>query len=155
MADMTIRWPERFEPARSPVHVRNELAIAAAPAAVWAVLIEAAAWPNFYANAHDVQIEGGGQVLFDGARFRWRTFGVRLESTVEEFAPPARIAWTARAPGVLAYHAWLIVPTAEGCRVITEETQQGWLARAGKLLSPRRMGAWHQRWLEGLAARAR
>ena len=65
-----------------------------------------------------------------------------------------RIAWSARALGVLAYHAWLITPTEGGCLVITEETQHGFLARANRLVFPRRMGEWHQRWLEGLQARA-
>ncbi|MBA3811889.1 MAG: hypothetical protein H0X27_09690 [Caulobacteraceae bacterium] len=108
---------------------------------------------GLYENAHDVAIEGGGSDLFVGARFTWKTFGVRLESVVEEFGPPERIAWSAEAPGVLAYHAWLITPTDTGCHVLTEETQHGILARAGKLLFPSRMGAWHQRWLEGLAER--
>jgi len=37
--------------------------------------------------------------------------------------------------------------------VLTEETQNGWLARLGKLLMPNRMAANHQLWLEGLSAR--
>ncbi len=150
-----IRWPAQFEPARAAVHVRNELLMAAPTGAVWDILIRAAEWPAFYDNARDVAIEGGGSDLFAGARFTWKTFGVRLESAVEEFAPPERIAWRAKTVGVLAYHAWLITPTDTGCHVLTEETQHGVLARAGKLLFPSRMGVWHQRWLEGLAERAR
>ena len=34
-----IHWPERYHPERAPVHVRNELAIAAPPETVWAWLI--------------------------------------------------------------------------------------------------------------------
>ena len=151
----SIRWPARFEPTRAVVHVRNELAMAAPAATVWAALVGAADWPSFYANARDVTIGGGGNDLFEGARFAWTTFGVRLQSVVEEFAPPERIAWSARAFGVLAYHAWLITPTPSGCHVLTEETQFGVLARAGKLLLPSRMSDWHQRWLEGLAESSR
>ena len=53
--------------------------------------------------------------------------------------------------GIVAYHAWLITPTPGGCRVLTEETQKGLVARAGRLIFPGRMEQWHQRWLEGLA----
>lgn len=154
MPTASIRWPAEFEPQRSAVHVRNELATTAPAGAVWRALIRAADWPASYGNAHDIVIEGGGTDLFAGARFTWKTFGVRLTSVVEEFVPPERIAWSAKAPGVLAYHAWLITPTDTGCHVLTEETQHGVLARAGKLLFPSRMGVWHQRWLEGLAKRA-
>src|SRR5258708_7402947 len=107
----SIRWPAKFQPARAAVHIRNELAMNAPPPAVWAALIRAADWPGFYANAADVAIEGGGRDLFDGARFTWTTFGVRLKSIIEKFAPIERIAWSAKAFGVLAYHAWLITPT--------------------------------------------
>ena len=61
-----------------------------------------------------------------------------------------RIAWDARGLGVLAYHAWLIWPTAEGCHVLTEESQHGWAARLGNLVRPTRMSHYHQLWLERL-----
>jgi hypothetical protein len=145
-----IRWPHAFDPVRSPVHVVNRLDLAAPPAGVWARLIRAGAWPDWYANAAKVKIEGGGTDLFAGANFTWRTFGVDLASEVEEFVPGERIAWIAKASGVTAYHAWLITPTDLGCRVLTEETQHGVLARLGRVVFPGRMERWHQRWLEGL-----
>ena len=39
--------------------------------------------------------------------------------------------------------------------MVTEETQQGLAARAGRLIFPGRMERWHQLWLEGLARVAR
>jgi len=149
-----IRWPAKSDPARAPIHVRNELAMPASPAVVWDILIKAGDWPAFYGNARDVVVADGGQKLTAGARFVWTTFGVRLQTVVEEFVPFERIAWTARAFGVLAYHAWLIAPTEQGCLVITEETQYGVLARASRALFPTRMEHWHQLWLEGLRDRA-
>jgi uncharacterized protein YndB with AHSA1/START domain len=135
------------------VHVVNRIDIAASPSAVWAALIRAGDWPGWYANASGIKIEGGGCDLHEDARFRWRTFGVGLETRVQEWVPDERIAWLATSIGVRAYHAWLIVPTTSGCRVVTEETQHGLLARAGKLLFPNRMYDWHQKWLEGLKVR--
>ncbi|THD59409.1 SRPBCC domain-containing protein [Phenylobacterium sp.] len=149
-----IRWPDRYAPALAPIHVVNDLAMAAPPEAVWAVLIRAADWPGFYANASKVVVEGGGPDLGAGARFSWKTFGVDLKTQVLEFEPPHRIAWLAMGTGVEAYHAWLIQPAPGGSHVVTEETQYGVAARAGRLLFPDRMERWHQRWLEGLAEAA-
>lgn len=154
MTDAAIRWPDRFSPQNAPVHVVNELTMAVSPDAVWNVLIRAPDWPGFDANASKVVVEGGGPDLSAGARFNWRTFGVDLKTEVQEFVPGERIAWLALAPGLEAYHAWLIQPAAGGCHVITEETQRGLVARAGRLIFPGRMEHWRQRWLEGLARAA-
>jgi hypothetical protein len=155
MTDPAIRWPDRFSPDRAPVHVVNAITIRASPETVWKVLIRAVDWHGFYANASKVVIEGGGADLSDEARFTWRTFGVDLETQVQEFEPFERIAWLARGSLIEAYHAWLIVPTPGGCRVITEETQHGIAAHAGRLIFPGRMERYHQLWLEGLARVAR
>ena len=155
MPDASIRWPDRFSPDCAPVHVVNAIAIHASPEAVWKTLIRAAEWPGYYANASKVAIAGGGPDLSAGARFTWKTFGVDLQTQVQEFEPFERIAWLATAPLIEAYHAWLIVPAAGGCHVITEETQYGLAARISRGLFPRRMERWHQIWLEGLAVKAR
>ena len=152
MTGDTIRWPTDEAPQASPVHVVNRVAGGVATELVWRRLVHAAGWPAIYANAHDVRIEGGGTDLFAGARFRWRTFGIALQSDVVEFEPERRIAWSARGIGVRAYHAWLLIPTGDGCDVLTEETQHGPVARAGRWLFPTRMERWHQRWLEALVA---
>jgi hypothetical protein len=151
----SIQWPEEFAPARAPVHVRNELAMEASTEQVWSCLIRAKDWPSWYSNAKGVSIEGGADSLSPGVTFRWRTFGVRLVSRVVEFVPGERIAWNARGLGVWAYHAWLLQTRATGCTVVTEETQYGFLARAGDLLMPSRMHRFHQMWLEALRQRAR
>jgi hypothetical protein len=85
--------------------------------------------------------------------FTWRTFGVNVKSTVQEFIPNERLAWSARGLGVDAYHAWLLTPCPSGTRVITEETQYGTLARLQKLFLPGRMRRGHQLWLENLSAK--
>lgn len=150
---MTIRWPDGFAPADSPVHIVNRIETATDPAIVWRRLIRAVDWPNFYANASKVKIEGGGGDLFAGAHFTWNTFGVALKTRVTKFEPETHIAWLAESPGVRAYHAWLITPRDDrGCTILTEETQHGLIARAGRLLFPRRMEHWHQKWLEALSA---
>lgn len=151
-----IRWPNHYEPSRCPVHVRNELDMAASPECVWAWLIRPMLWPDWYANSANVEIlEGPGPDLKEGTLFRWKTFGITIESTVLECVPDERIAWEAHAFGIDVYHAWVLQPSAKGCLVVTEETQHGWLARLGTIFMPNRMHKYHQLWLEGLENKAR
>ncbi|HKO04862.1 MAG TPA: SRPBCC domain-containing protein [Candidatus Acidoferrales bacterium] len=153
---MPIRWPVEFEPAGSPVFVSNEMEIAAPAETVWAWLIRAESWPGWYPNSRNVRIlEGSRPDLALGTRFRWWTFGVRIESVVREFEPCERLAWDAHAPGIRAYHAWVFTRTPAGCHVLTEETQHGFVARLGKFFMPHRMHRGHQLWLERLALKAR
>jgi hypothetical protein len=121
---------------------------------VWTWLIRAELWPTWYQNSKGVAIEGGGPDLRAGVRFRWTTFGVKLDSKVEEFVPGERVAWSARAVGVDAYHAWLIEKRPGGCYVLTEETQNGWLATLSNMLRPQNMSKQHQNWLESLEQKA-
>ena len=149
-----IRWPEKYNPDRTKIHVRNQLEIQAPSEVVWAWLIRAKLWPTWYSNSKRVVIDGGGADLRPEAKFQWTTFGVRLDSRVEEFVPAQRIAWSARATGIDAYHAWLIESRPSGCYVLTEETQNGWLAKVNNVLRPRNMSKQHQNWLESLQRKA-
>ena len=80
MTTETIHYPEKYHPDNSAIHVVNTLDMAAAPEAVWARLIRATDWPEWYPNAANVTLlDGGGTDLAPGCRFRWRGFkGVYL-----------------------------------------------------------------------------
>lgn len=149
-----INWPEKYSPGKGSLHVRNEIDIQANPETVWAWLIRAKDWPTWYSNSRDVVIEGGAPDLQAGSKFRWKTFGVSLNSKVEEFSPNQRLSWSARGLGIDAYHAFLIEGRPNGCHVLTEETQYGWLARLGNTLRPKMTSNQHQLWLERLRAKA-
>lgn len=152
-----IIWPPYYAPERVPVHVRNELSIAAPPELVWSWLIRAPLWPTWYANSQHV-CSSDGEVLTDlgpGREFRWKTFGVAIRSRVLEFVPNERIAWDARGFGVDAYHAWLLRPRGGGCHVLTEESQHGWGARLMHFLLPHRMYDGHDLWLRSLEIQCR
>jgi uncharacterized protein YndB with AHSA1/START domain len=152
---LEIQWPDHYQPRNCPIHVRNELDMAASPQSVWAWLIRATLWSTWYANATNVKILNGlGPDIKKGTRFRWKTFGVTITSTVLEYVPWERLAWDGHAFGIDVYHAWVLQRSSRGCRVLTEEIQHGWLARLGKLFMPGRMYNFHRLWLEGLEAKA-
>ena len=154
--DGQIRWPEKFLPAKTQVFAHNEIMIPAAPERIWAWLIRAQLWPQWYANSSNIHfLSHTGPDLRDRSRFRWKTFGVRITSKVLEYQPNRRLAWDAQGIGVHAYHAWLLTPVSDGrTHVLTEETQSGWLAKLGAAMLPNRLYAKHQLWLEGLSAKA-
>jgi hypothetical protein len=151
----SIRWPDKYSPERTSVHAHNELDMMAYPESVWAWLVRADLWPTWYSNSKDVVIEGGGHELKLGTKFRWKTFGASLRSTVEEFALFERLAWSAKGTGIDVYHAWLIEKTSAGCHVLTEENQNGLIARLSNSLRPGNMERYHQIWLENLLMKAK
>jgi Polyketide cyclase / dehydrase and lipid transport len=151
MDEEQISWPTEFDPGLCPIHVRNDIIIAASSQVIWAWIIRAQHWPVWYPNSSEVQIVTGASLdLSADARFSWKTFGVRLVSHVREFSPYERIAWDAFGVGIRAYHAWLMAATSHGTHVRTEETQSGWLARAHKFFMPNRMSYYHDLWLHKL-----
>ena len=112
-----IKWPDRYHPSLAPVHVVNELTIPASCEQVWPWLIRAPLWPLWYPNSSDVRlVDRPLSELRLGTMFTWRTFGVNVKSTVQEFIPNERVAWSARGVGVDAYHAWLLAPCPSGTR---------------------------------------
>ncbi len=150
-----IKWPEKYSPDKTRVHVHNELDMDVPPERVWAWLIRAKLWPTWYKNSGNVVMEDGTSDLSPGAKFRWETFGAHLKSQVQEFEPFERLAWGAKSSGIDAYHAWLIKKTPTGCHVVTEENQNGWVAFMANKLRPSNMGKYHQMWLEQLLSKAK
>jgi hypothetical protein len=150
-----IQWPIRYEPSNFPVYAKNQLSMTAPSESVWAWLIRAQLWPTWYPNSSNIRfLSGKPPDLSLGTRFRWKTFGVTIQSTVLEFLPYEGLAWDAHGNGLEAYHAWLIQKTDHGCQVTTEEVERGWLARLARALMPKRLEQQHQIWLEGLRAKA-
>jgi len=157
MGSSKINWPEDLRPENSPVYTYNELVIPAEPRVVWAWLIRAAWWPQWYPHWKEVKIlSGPGPDLEPGTVFIatapiWKIFSAKIKTTVQDFSPLARLAWRGKAFGVHGYHAWIIEPQGAGCKVITEETQRGLLVSLTRSSTQREILNRHQTWLEGLA----
>jgi len=149
-----VKWPVGFEPNRSSVFAHNEITIAAAPDRVWRWLVRAARWPEWYSNSADVTfLSGNSPDLAAGTQFRWKTFGASVTSRVIVFDPPRELGWDAH--GVLsAYHGWLIEPDGAGCRVITEETQNGIVPKLAWWYLRPMLERGHQNWVESLKRKA-
>jgi hypothetical protein len=92
-----IHWPQGFDPSQADLFSHNELLINASCARIWSHIIDANKWPEWYPNAKEVKITGD-TVLKDGTVFRWTTFGLPIESKVNEFTLTPASAGTATRP---------------------------------------------------------
>lgn len=150
-----INWPARYEPERATFFVHNQIDIAASPQTVWDVLIEAETWPAWYEGAFDVEVANSADgLLTPDASFTWKTMGFNFTSVTKEWEPPYRLAWESRRGAIQAYHAWLITPIEGGSRLVTDESQFGFLATMQSLFMPNKLRRLHDVWLAAIRDRA-
>ena len=148
-----IHWPAGFSPGDAALFAHNEVFIKAPSATVWQHLVAAQNWPAWYPNAQDVKIANNRSgALQPDSIFEWSTFGLPITSFVHEFVPNSRLAWFGKSKGLDAvfYHTWYLVPTSDGCQMITEEAVQGPGAIAFRDKDPSAMHRGHEAWLNGL-----
>jgi uncharacterized protein YndB with AHSA1/START domain len=143
-----IMWPEGFKPSESKFFIHNEIEINAPPEKVWALLIDALAWESWYEGASQVSFaDPTDSVLRQDGIFNWKTMGLQFTSVVKEFEENRFLAWESNKKSIQGYHVWLIVPTPTGCKVITEETQNGWLTFMEKTFQRHKLEKLHDVWL--------
>lgn len=168
MKQHAIIWPEKYTPGTTDNYCSNEVIVAGLTTSdVWQYLVNPFAWPEYYANSSDIEfINPEDKVLYDGVRFRFKTFGFPIEAQVTECVPPtenapARLAWHGWAEGdaetrLDVIHAWLIEDLPGGrVRVLTQESQIGKPAQQLAVAKPNPMINGHQDWLDGLIAAAK
>jgi hypothetical protein len=124
--DRDIHWPQGFDPSQADLFSHNELLINASCARIWSHIIDADKWPEWYPNAKEIKITSD-TMLKDGTIFRWTTFGLPIESKVNEFVPYTRIGWYGYTPGAAPsfYHTWYLKPRGNACMVVTDEVGKG------------------------------
>jgi uncharacterized protein YndB with AHSA1/START domain len=147
-----IHWPEGFNPSQADLFSHNQIRIAASCERVWSHIIDATQWPQWYPNSKEVRIQSGGNTLAAGSVFRWTTFGLPLESRVNEFVPYSRIGWYGYAPGAEPgfYHTWFLTPDGAGCLAVTDEVGKGKDAAHLRQTDESLMHRGHDLWLATL-----
>ena len=146
-----MQWPEGMEPEHAAVYARNEIKIVGEQSQVWKWLCRAQLWPSWYPNCAWLKFENGaGPDLAVGTNFEWKTFGVRVRSTVRAFEPMRSLEWDAKTTGLRAYHGWLLEPSPDGIWVISEGTQDGILPRLAGWSLGGIVHRGHQTWVENL-----
>ena len=146
-----IDFPPPYEPSKSKFYVHNEIEINAKPEIVWGFLIDALKWQSWYKGAKNISfINQTDTVLNAGSVFKWETMGLKFQSTVKQFEPNRLLAWESIKKSIQGYHVWLIIPTEKGCKVITDESQNGWLTFFEKTFQGKKLKKLHDVWLTEL-----
>ncbi len=134
-----INWPSEYRPEESKFFVHNEIDIDADPETVWNVLINAGEWEDYYEGATNlVLLDNIDGQLNENSVFTWNTMGLDFTSTVKEFEPPYRLAWESNKNIIDGWHAWLIIPTDSGSKLITSEAQHGFMTLPQKMFVPKK-----------------
>lgn len=151
-----IHWPKAYEPKEAGFFVHNEIDIKADPSIVWNILIDAETWSQWYSGMTDVSVKTNNTGKLDqNTVFSFKTMGQFFETvTIKEFEAPYRLSWEATRKDIKGYHAWLIIPTKEGCKVITSESQNGFKAFLQKVFLPNKLRKLHDIWLEEMKKKA-
>ncbi len=151
-----VVWPEVFNPEKSQFYVYNEIAINAEPAVVWNILINAKEWHTYYKGAQSPVefLDSSATTQKNGLVFKFHTMGLKFQPVITEFLPYERLAWTSKIKSIQGYHAWVILPTTDGCRLITAESQNGFLTFMQKVFQPNKLLKLHDRWIQLIKERA-
>ena len=143
-----INWPLGYEPSKSKFYVHNEIVINASPEKVWGFLIDALKWQSWYKGAKNVAFSiQTDTVLNANSVFNWETMRLKFESTIKQFELNRLLAWESKKKSIQGFHVWLIVPTDNGCKVITDESQNGWLTFFEKTFQGKKLKKLHDVWL--------
>ena len=147
-----IHWPDGFDPAQADLFSHNSLVINASCQRVWSHIVDATKWPKWYPNSKEVTFISNGPILQSGSVFRWTTFGLPLESRVNEFVPYSRIGWFGYPPGAVPsfYHTWYLVQQGTSCLVVTDEAGRGSDAAHLRQADESLMHRGHDLWLATL-----
>ncbi len=152
-----VHWSPDFDPnkVKVPTYAYNEVLCRAPVEAVFGWLMRAPRWPKWYPNSANVKLRSfAGNDLQHGMHFTWITFGVHVDTYVEEFEPPYRIAWRGFLMGSEVIHAWVFERDGAGSKLITEEVQRGFVCILARDFFMQGLYKNHQLWLERLAAQA-
>ena len=135
----------------APVITRDEILIDAPLERVWGLHTDISSWSEWLPDIDASTIEGP---LAVGTVFRWQTYSLSIESTIQEIDPLRRIVWSGPAQGITAIHVWTMTPSVDGVVVRTEESWDGDPVRAQPKEMQQALDGSLRAWLESLKDKA-
>ena len=112
----------------APAVAEVERIIRAPLATLWSLHVDIDGWPRWNRHITGAHLR---EPIGVGSTFDWETEGLAITSTIREYDPTVRIAWTGTASGIEARHVWTFTPRTEAAAVVrTEESWNGDSVRA-------------------------
>ena len=134
----------------APLVTERNVFIQALPDAVWKVHTDVRTWSEWNTGIAHAEARDPLEV---GKTFRWKSGGITITSTVLLMQVNERIGWSGKAVGSRAKHLWILTPEANGTRVTTRESMEGWLPNVMKFLTPKMLEKSLDAWLQDLKRR--
>jgi uncharacterized protein YndB with AHSA1/START domain len=135
----------------APVITRDEILIDAPLGTIWSLQTDISSWSEWLPDIDASTLEGP---LEAGRVFRWQTYGLSIESTIQEIDAPRRIVWSGLAQGITAIHAWTMRPSEDRVLVHTEESWDGEPVRAQPEEMQQALDGSLRAWLQSLKHKA-
>jgi uncharacterized protein YndB with AHSA1/START domain len=136
----------------APVISRAEILIDAPLDIIWSLHTDISSWSEWLPDIDASTIEGP---LAVGTVFHWQTYGLSIESTIQEIDPPWRIVWSGPAQGIMAIHVWTMTPSEEDRILVhTEESWDGDPVRAQPEEMQQALDGSLRTWLQNLKHKA-
>jgi uncharacterized protein YndB with AHSA1/START domain len=92
--------------AQALLQTSQQITISAPPAKVWAILANIQSWPDWHPKITQVAVGAVQQ----GSPFSWTFQGMSINSTVEAFSAPQRLAFTGDVLNFHAIYVWTLTP---------------------------------------------
>ena len=108
--------------SQSSAYYRVETFIEIPPAEVYKVIVNLDRWHEWQSG---VRIIRGSGNLTEGEIFKWNNAGMQITSRITNLKPATYLGWQSRAMWIKAAIFWEFEPVANGCRVIYEQSIEG------------------------------
>lgn len=103
----------------APVKATGEVEVHATPQKVWDVLCDVRSWPRLRPDIESVKVDGPAKT---GTSCTLSTGGVTLVLTFGLMTVTRELNWVTAMPGLVMTNRYVLVPQAEGTRVVSAET---------------------------------
>ncbi|MEJ2005689.1 MAG: SRPBCC family protein [Cyclobacteriaceae bacterium] len=107
---------------QTPAYYCVETYIDVPPAKVYDVVSSLDEWKNWQTGVRMIR---SCDNLQEGSSFKWNNSGMQITSAITETEPGKCICWKSRAMWIKATISWEFEPEKEGCRVVYEQSIEG------------------------------
>jgi len=103
----------------APVITHDEIVINSSLRKVWNLFTDISRWSEWNKDIASSSVQSPLDI---GTVFNWSTAGMNISSTIGEFIPLQRIAWSGLVQGIMGIHVWSFNTIEHGVLVKTHES---------------------------------
>ena len=126
----------------------KEIEIHASLDSVWKTQTDIDSWAIWQPEISEARLNGSLKI---GTKFKWKSGGFTLNSTIEEIESNKVIGWSGSGFGASAIHIWEFSSLENGNTLVrTSESMDGWFVKLLKGMMRKKLNASLETWLNAL-----